>query len=456
MRSDESTMPKSFFANNLTLRQLSTKRIIGVLGGFALVSVAVAAVAYGTSGLSTADRSEPTARRLPVAVEAAQEIASYQASRSYTGQIVAGRESSLAFDRADRVVEVLVDQGHQVEAGQVLARLDQRTLSEQRRELVARRDQAAARLDEMISGPRIEKIDAALALKQMWAAELKQLELQHERRVRLRDDLTITQEELDDVTYSMRAAAARHDEARHAHRELVNGTRKEQIAAQRATVAQLNAAIARLDIDLADSTLVAPFAGRIASRLVDDGTFVAAGETIVRLVEDSVLEAWVGLPVQAASGVQPGTYVDLQVEGQPLPARVARLLPEVDARTRTRTVVLELDSVAVDRVVPGEVIRWPLAEEVEQAGFWLPLTSLVQADRGLWAVMVASPGEGQHQLVRREVEVLDTQTDRVLVRGTLRDGELVVLAGNHRAVPGQLVEPIMPNETDDLRTAQNR
>ncbi|HHP7229621.1 MAG TPA: efflux transporter periplasmic adaptor subunit, partial [Xenococcaceae cyanobacterium] len=40
---------------------------------------------------------------------------------------------------------------------------------------------------------------------------------------------------------------------------------------------------------------------------------------------------------------------------------------------------------------------------------------------------------------RREVEVLATQSDRVLVRGTIREGDRIISNGTHRIVNGQLV-----------------
>ena len=43
---------------------------------------------------------------------------------------------------------------------------------------------------------------------------------------------------------------------------------------------------------------------------------------------------------------------------------------------------------------------------------------------------------------QRDVEVLQTESDRVLVRGTIRDGDRVIVNGNHRLVTGQLVRPI--------------
>ncbi|NEQ11988.1 MAG: hypothetical protein F6K37_40860, partial [Moorea sp. SIO4E2] len=40
---------------------------------------------------------------------------------------------------------------------------------------------------------------------------------------------------------------------------------------------------------------------------------------------------------------------------------------------------------------------------------------------------------------RRDVEILQTQSNRILVRGTLQPGDQVIVGGTHRLVPGQQV-----------------
>ena len=37
------------------------------------------------------------------------------------------------------------------------------------------------------------------------------------------------------------------------------------------------------------------------------------------------------------------------------------------------------------------------------------------------------------------IELLETQGDRALVRGTLRSGDEIIIDGTHRIIPGQIV-----------------
>ena len=238
----------------------------------------------------------------------------------------------------------------------------------------------------------------------------------------------------------MQARTAQLEAAKHDLQELLNGTRKEQIEAQRAVVAELDAAIADIDVDLRKSTLRAPFSGTIARRLADDGTVVQAGQAVFRLVEDQALEAWIGLPVYATAQLEEESTQRVKIGGQLFNATVSGRFPEVDPTTRTRTVVLSLDAEATKQVVHGQVVRLQLEETVAASGYWLPSTALTKGARGLWTSYVVVYAESdEFQVERRDVEVIHTESDRVLVRGTLNSGDRVIKSGTHRVVPGQLV-----------------
>ena len=97
---------------------------------------------------------------------------------------------------------------------------------------------------------------------------------------------------------------------------------------------------------------------------------------------------------------------------------------------------------AHERVVPAQVARIEIAERTEARGFWLPATALTRGSRGLWSVLVVETDAalGRSVAARRDVELLYTDGDRVLVRGTLRPGDAVIFGGTHRLVAGQPVE----------------
>jgi hypothetical protein len=135
-----------------------------------------------------------------------------------------------------------------------------------------------------------------------------------------------------------------------------------------------------------------------------------------------------------------GERHELTVEGRSYGAVVNAVLPELDPATRTRTVVFELDDTAAYEVVSGQVVRLDIAETISATGYWLPTAALSHGNRGLWSVLAVESDEaGNGTVARRDVEVLRTDDERVLVRGTLRPKDRIVTGGAHRVVPGQKV-----------------
>ena len=327
--------------------------------------------------------SEP----LPVETIKAVRAVSYTIDDRFAGRLEAARAVDLAFERPGLVVEVLAEEGDRVAAGDVLARLDTAALEAERAGLVAARDKAEADLD-------LARLTA-------------------ERQATLRE--------------RGHAAAAQDDAARFG------------LNALEAEAARVLASIKRLDVDVAKSTLQAPFAGTVTARALDEGAIAAAGTPVLGLVEDARPRARIGLSAAAAAMLEPGDSVAAEAGGWAYTATLIALRPDMTERTRT---VPALFAIGGEAPPPfGEVVRVALPRTVAEAGFWLPRAALSEGRRGLWTVLTIVAEAGGHSVGREAVEVLHAEADRVFVRGTLEHGARVVAGGTHRVIPGQAVRP---------------
>lgn len=385
-------------------------------------------------------------RVLPVETLTVTPVSSYSVSRTYTGEIASLRASELGFERSGQLVDVLVNEGDLVNANAPLARLDIRNLQTQRQQLVAEKARANAQLMELKAGARSEDIAAAVAAVKDVEEQLRLQQVQRTRRESLYTQGAISREELDEFSFGEGALRARLDQSRSQLEELQNGTRPEQIMAQQALVQQIDATIADLDITISKSTLHAPFDGVIATKQVDEGTVVGAGQSVIRLLENATPEARIGLPVSAIDQLTIGDEKTIYLGDRPYSATVSSILPEVDAQTRTQTVMLALESAAANQANSGQTVRVNLQETVPTDGIWIPTAALTQGIRGLWTCYVLVPGKSstkdQYTVKPQSVEVLYQDSDRTLVRGTLKPNDVVVASGPHRLVPGQLVSPV--------------
>ena len=402
-----------------------------------------------------------TASPLPVQTMTVELAQSYTTQRSYSGEIEARRGSELGFEGSGLVTEVLVDEGDRLEAGQVVARLDTARLLAQRQELIAQQAQAEAMLAELIEGPRSEDIATAGANVRDLEAQLELAEARYQRRQGLYREGVISLEELDQFSSERSAMQARLDAAHSDLSALETGSRTEEIAAQQAVVRTLEARISTLDVDIRKRELRSPFSGEVATRYVDEGAVIATGTPVLRLVEDTALQARIGISLTAASALSAGSQQTVQVGDRSYRATLQSLLPELEGSSRTVTAILTLPADA--RVLPGEIARLQVTDNIQESGFWLPTTALVRSDRGLWSAYTVAPAESTDEseashsesadsdtinpdathpefiIQRQELEILQTDGDHVYVRGTIQPGDQLVTTGTHRIVPGQTV-----------------
>lgn len=434
-----SNPPESFsVSQKLTKRQwLTWRRVYALVVTFA---IAATAASFGLADRDSTAEFSSELRLLPVNTIVAQHVPSYSEQRSYTGLISAARTSNLAFHRSAELVEVLADDGDEVAIDQPLARLDTRRLLTNRDQLLAQRSEAAARLEELQNGPRAEVIAAARAEVNDLAAQAELAKRSHVRNQSLNANRAVTKQSFDNSELWLKAAEAKHAAAQSRLAELVAGTRVEQVKAQAAAVERLDAMLADIAIEIEDSTLKAPFAGQIAERLVDEGVILSPSTPVLRIVEAGVAEARIGLPTSVAARLKVGMHQLVFVDGQRFSTSVHAMSPEVDLATRTRLVILRFAAGASDSIVPGQVARLEMNSTVEAGGVWLPLDALSRGSRGLWTAFVASNVKDQAATVeRREVEIVHTDGDRAFVRGTVFDGDRVIISGTHRIVPKQQI-----------------
>lgn len=396
-------------------------------------------------GCSRTLDAEPTPPRvLRVAVTRAEGVDHITREREFTGIVKPGRESSLSFERAGRLTNVLVDEGDAVTVGALLAEIDVESIKAQHAGAVAQLAQARALLDEYVSGPREETIAQARATVEAFDATVRRLQSDLDRSQRLLVENAVSKATYDTNRFGLEAATAEREAAQQQLDELLAGTRVEKITAQQAVVRQLEAQVRSLELEIEDGNLWAPYDGQIVERLTDEGTVVSPGVPVFRIVESHELEVWVGVPVSVTGELTIGESYLLSIGQTETHGQLTSLRAQLDPVTRTRNAIFRIPESNRLEFVPGQIARLKLDARIDQSGFVVPCSALVPGARGLWNLFVAVPdtspdAAGNFKIEQRNAEVLHTLDEASLVRGTIAEGELVLIDGVHRVVAGQPV-----------------
>ncbi len=209
---------------------------------------------------------------------------SSRAGTDITGSgIIEITEVDVAFEVPGTIVERRVDEGAWLDKGEPIARLDDREYRLHVDRATAAKAAANARYQLVLTGPRAQDIDQALAAVEAADSDLATQQRDFERIKSLFDRRVVSQSEFDRANFSMTAARANRDKAHAVLDMLKEGSRTEEIEEARARLREADKALDLAELNLARCQLFAPIAGWVLSKNREAGEMVPTGASIVTL-----------------------------------------------------------------------------------------------------------------------------------------------------------------------------
>jgi RND family efflux transporter MFP subunit len=334
-----------------------------------------------------------------------------------SGTLAAEQEAELGMKVAGRLSQVAVDLGSRVQRGQVLARLAPADYQLRVEQAAAALAQAQARLG-LAADQTVVRVDPEqTGVVKRAQAQLVEARARRERARALFTEQLLPQAELDTAEAAYQVAESQYQDAR------------EEVLNRQGVLAQRRSELELARQQLADSVLVAPFAGAVRERHATPGQFVSAGEPVVTLVKTHPLRLRLAVPERMASRVQVGQAVRVRAEGDSrlYTGRVARTSPSIDETDRTLRIEAEVPN-EDGGLRPGSFANAEIVTAAAQPAVLVPATAVV-VFAGIEKVLVVEEGKSVEKRVRTGRRV----GERVEITEGLAGGERVV------AEPGNLV-----------------
>ena len=366
--------------------------------------------------------------------------------RRYPAVIQPAREVTLAFEVSGRIIELPFRAAAEVQEGDIIAQLDTTDFRANVAGLENQRAQAEAQLRSMIAGARAEDVAALQASVDAAQAQLTQAQDQFDRTAELLERGVATVSRRDQDLAALRVAEA---QLRSAQEELSKGqagARVEDVEAQEAAIAAIDAQLDTARKNLSDATLRAPFSGTIARREVDNFTNITAGSPIALLQQLDRIELVFDAPGPDVAKFADAEEVIAEVEinarpGEVFPGELVEFSTQADQSTQTFR-----GRVAVDRpegrgVLPG-MIGTVIASQLSGLGETLlvPISAVAAQSDGSASVWRVDPETETVEQV--PVQVGEVRGETIVVTEGLETGDVVVTAGLSSLRPGMKVRPI--------------
>ncbi|EOA02452.1 type I antifreeze protein:HlyD family secretion protein [Herbaspirillum frisingense GSF30] len=239
-------------------------------------------------------------------------------------------EVDVATKLGGRVDAILVNEGDFVTAGQPLAQMQILSLQAQRDEAQARQQQSLSAVASAEAQVAVRESDYQAALAQ---SAQRESELDAARRRLARSEVLVKEgasslQEVDDDrarVRGMQAAVTAAQAQVTAARAAVVAART-QVSGARSTVTAAAATVQRIKVDIDDSTLIAPRAGRVQYRIAQPGEVLGGGGKLLNLVDLSDVYMTFFVPEAVAGKLALGAEARIVLDAAPqyvIPARIS-------------------------------------------------------------------------------------------------------------------------------------
>jgi HlyD family secretion protein len=376
---------------------IKSDRRLWLASALALLMFSIAGMAPATAQEEGAAPATSEVRAPAISTVEAVE-AEVVATVPVTGSLIAREEIVVGVDvEGFRIVELLVEAGDAVEAGDVLARLDPATIDiqlAQNASQLARADAAIAQARASIAEAEASKIQADAALE----------------RTRSLTGSGVTSQDVLDQRVSAAASASAQLNSAEQGLELA-------LADKALTEAQRR----ELELTLFKTEIKAPASGIVLSRTARIGAVASpAADPLFRIAEAGDIELAADVTEMDLARIETGMPVTVRPAGfsEAVTGTVRLISPQVDSATRLGTVRIALDAEATLR--PGIFARGNI-EVARSTGVTIPLSALVTID-GRATVQAVIDGV----IETRDVETGLRTASTIEIRSGLEAGEAVV------------------------------
>lgn len=214
--------------------------------------------------------------------------------------------------------------------------------------------------------------------------------------------------------------------------------------------AQFEAARARLanaQLQLADTTIVSPFAGIVSVKHANTGDVVSPGTEIYTIIDPSSMRLEASVPSNELDAVKVGATVVFEVRGYPgqtFEGRIERISPVADEVTRQVPIFVSIPNRS-GQLLAGLFAEGRVTRE-SRTGLVVPEAAVNQASQPPWVLRLRD-GKVERQPV--QLGLRDAQSERVEVVSGIAEGDRLLVGAPQAMTPGT------PVRVRDARQASN-
>lgn len=359
----------------------------------------------------------------------------------YTGKLEAASEVTAVSKVRGTIEEVHFEEGTRVKKGEIICRLEDDAYYFARQQAEAVLELARENYRKIKNISRPEEIRRLEALMTETQSALKKAENDAQRFRELYREGAVSLREKEAADANLDAHKARASVAEENLKQAMAGAREEDIAAAGAEVSRAQAAYDLAQDTWEDTVIRAPISGVVSRKFASIGDTLEMGMPVCEIVDISSFKIDLGVSGIDVHHLKRGdtASVELLAGGMEYTAVIKDVGVKADEDTGTFPVILKMENPgersAGLSLRAGMDVRVRFVRDRIEGALVIPTAALIR-ETGARAVFVI-----EDNVAVRRVIVLGPGDERhATVKAGLKEGELVVVVGQHRLRTGDKVE----------------
>lgn len=210
-----------------------------------------------------------------------------------------------------------------------------------------------------------------------------------------------------------------------------------RVIADQAAVQAAQAQLARIEHEIKETRVVAPFDGVLNTRVVELGDFLQTGDVIGELVDDGTVKITGQVPQHSVGRLQENQNVEVELNnGLQLTGKLSYISPVADAVTRSYRVEVQIPNPDHLRIIGLSATL--LLPAGEQMGHLLPGSVLGLDEAGNLRVKLV---DRDNRVSNARVEIIRTDQRGFWLSG-LDENVRVIMVGQEFVASGEEIDPV--------------
>lgn len=198
--------------------------------------------------------------------------------------------------------------------------------------------------------------------------------------------------------------------------------------------------------NLSYTQITAPFDAQISERLVENGSYVRAGDTIAKLQDISKLYFNINVPERLLSSYEKGSLIKATAHSISMPDK--KYLVEYvehatlpDPVTQTYKVVFAAQSTPKQNLTPGTraVVKVVTSNQTLSSALLVPFTAINGNKTQGFNIWVFN--KDTNKVTNKVIDVIKIEQGHAVIAGDIQQGDLVVAAGTAKMREDLVVKP---------------